>query len=312
MIRAELLSKNYGKTKAINQLTFNLNKGQITALLGVNGAGKSTTLNILTGYLTPTSGNLWLGNYAMADNPIEAKRLLGYLPEQPPLYLDFTVEEYLHFVAKLKNIDKQRAKTERDKLYTLTGLGSVYKRLIKNLSKGYKQRIGLAAALVGFPPILILDEPTSGLDPEQIQEIGKLIASLRGEHTILLSSHILSEVEHLADQLLILSKGNLMANDSVANLSAKIAGGGRSKLTVITPNHQIIADALGNIAGISRVEHNFAEEENTHHFNLITTGHSELRSQIFKTIVACNGEIIDFNSSSLSLEEIFFSFNRKP
>ena len=220
MIEVKNLVKDYGKHHAVKDISFSVPDGQIVGLLGPNGAGKSTTMNIMTGYISATSGEVKIGGYDILEQPLQAKRLIGYLPEIPPLYEDMTVEEYLNFICDLKGIRKKAEKEASiNEVTEAVKISDMRKRLIKNLSKGYKQRVGLAQALIGNPPLLILDEPTVGLDPNQIIEIRSLIKSLGEKHTIILSSHILSEVNAVCDYVLIIDKGTLVAEDTPEHLS---------------------------------------------------------------------------------------------
>lgn len=224
MIEVNHLVKKYGNHYAVNDLSFTVEKGQIYGFVGPNGAGKSTTMNIITGYLAASSGNVKINGYDILKQPQEAKRCIGYLPELPPLYQDMTVIEYLKFVAELKKVKKEDRKQQINEVMEETHITDMQYRLIKNLSKGYKQRVGLAQAMIGYPDIIILDEPTVGLDPKQIIEIRDLIRSLKEKHTIILSSHILSEVSAICDHILIISKGKLIASDSPEGLSRLMTG----------------------------------------------------------------------------------------
>lgn len=219
MIKVNHLVKNYGTCQAVKDISFHVEPGQIVGLLGPNGAGKSTTMNILTGYISATDGEVTVGGYDILDEPLKAKAQIGYLPEIPPLYVDMTVTEYLTFAAKLKKVKKTELKTEVERVMEAAKVTDVADRLIKNLSKGYKQRVGLAQALIANPPILILDEPTVGLDPNQIIEIRELIQELGKEHTIILSSHILSEVSAVCDYIIIIDGGQIVAKDSKESLT---------------------------------------------------------------------------------------------
>ena len=220
MIEVKHLTKRYGSHTAVSDLSFTVEKGQIYGFLGPNGAGKSTTMNIMTGCLAATSGEVVIGGYDIFQDAAQAKRLIGYLPEQPPLYLDRTPREYLRFVARAKGIPEKRIPGELDRVMTVTGTLDVADRLMKNLSKGYRQRVGIAQALLGSPKIIILDEPTVGLDPAQVIEMRKLIRELGKAHTVILSSHILSEVQAVCQQVLILSKGKLAASGTLQELTA--------------------------------------------------------------------------------------------
>lgn len=224
LIEISNLTKKYGTHEAVKDLSFRVEKGQIYGLLGPNGAGKSTTMNILTGYLCATEGTVTINGYDIFKEPEKAKEHIGYLPELPPLYQDMTVYEYMKFVAELKKIKKEDRETMIQEAMEMTGVADVSKRLIKNLSKGYRQRVGFAQAVLGYPEIIILDEPTVGLDPKQIIEIRDLIKKLGENHTIILSSHILSEVSAVCDQILIMSKGHLVANDTPENLAKMLKG----------------------------------------------------------------------------------------
>lgn len=219
MLKVKNLVKKYDKFTAVNDISFEIDKGEILGFLGPNGAGKSTTMNIISGYIMATSGNVLIGDYNIAERPIDAKKLIGYLPENPPLYLDMKVREYLKFVVELKKVKKEDRKAEVDRVISLTGLDEVKDRIIRNLSKGYKQRVGIAQAIVGNPDLVILDEPTVGLDPNQIIEIRNLIKSLKNEHTVIISTHILSEVEMLCDKVVIINKGEIKADDKLENLT---------------------------------------------------------------------------------------------
>lgn len=232
MIEVSNLTKKYGKHEAVKNLSFHVEKGQIYGFLGPNGAGKSTTMNVITGYLCATEGTVTVNGYDTFKEPEKAKAQIGYLPELPPLYPDMTVTEYLKFVAELKKIAKSERKTMIDEAMELTGITDVSSRLIKNLSKGYKQRVGLAQAILGYPEVIILDEPTVGLDPKQIIEIRDLIKKLGEKHTVILSSHILSEVSAVCDQIMIMSHGQLVANDTPDNLANLLSENHSSELHI--------------------------------------------------------------------------------
>ena len=232
LIEVRNLVKYYGTHMAVDHLNFTIKKGQIYGFLGPNGAGKSTTMNIMTGYLGATQGQVFINGHDILSEPYKAKKDIGYLPEQPPLYMDMTVLEYLKFVAALKLIDKSIKSAQLDQVISLVRLGTVKNRLIKNLSKGYRQRVGLAGALIGFPEIIILDEPTVGLDPQQIIEIRQLIRGLAKDHTVILSSHILSEVREVCDHIMIIYQGKLVASDTPENLEQKMQGNETIELLV--------------------------------------------------------------------------------
>lgn len=232
MIQVKNLMKIYGTHVAVDDISFKVKKGHIYGLLGPNGAGKSTTMNMITGYISPTYGTITINGHDLGTDTLAAKKCIGYLPENPPLYQDMYVKEYLEFVAKLKKTDKSTREEEINKIMSQTGLGNVSGRLIKNLSKGYKQRVGIAQALLGNPEIVILDEPTVGLDPEQIIEIRTLIKSLKKKHTVILSSHILSEISAVCDEVLMIAKGKVVAMDTTENILKKSKVGEHIAITV--------------------------------------------------------------------------------
>lgn len=252
MIEVQHLTKKYGRHLALDDLSFTIEKGQIYGFLGPNGAGKSTTMNIMTGYISATEGEVLIDGHSILDEPEKAKRSIGYLPEIPPLYPDMTVMEYLNFVAELKKIPKDKRPAEVRKANTLVKLKDVSNRLIRNLSKGYKQRTGLAAAVLGFPDIIILDEPTVGLDPKQIIEIRQLIRKLAKDHTVILSSHILAEVQEICDYVLIISKGKLAASGTPNELEELSQGKDTIELT-IKSNAETIQKILDKIPDIQNI-----------------------------------------------------------
>ena len=253
MIEVSHLVKKYGSHYAVNDLTFRVDRGQIYGFLGPNGAGKSTTMNIITGYLAPTSGKVKINGYDIQQEPEEAKRCIGYLPEMPPLYADMTVMEYLVFVSELKRVARKQRKDDIQDVMERTGVTEMKDRLIRNLSKGYKQRVGLAQALLGDPEIIILDEPTVGLDPKQIIEMRDLIRGLREKHTVILSSHILSEVSAVCDQILIISAGKLVACDTPEGLTRLMTG--EEELTLqVKGSAGRLEEVLSGLDGISGFE----------------------------------------------------------
>ena len=252
MIEVKHLTKKYGRHLALHDLSFTVEKGQIYGFLGPNGAGKSTTMNIMTGYISATDGEVLIDGCSILEEPEKAKKCIGYLPEIPPLYLDMTVMEYLNFVAELKKIPKDRRLAEVKKARNLVKLSDVSDRLIRNLSKGYRQRTGLAAAVLGFPDIIILDEPTVGLDPKQIIEIRELIRTLAKDHTVILSSHILAEVQEICDYVLIISKGRLAASGTPEELE-KLSQGKESIELTIKANKETIQTILDKISGIQNI-----------------------------------------------------------
>ena len=291
MIEVKNLVKDYGKHHAVKDISFSVPDGQIVGLLGPNGAGKSTTMNIMTGYISATSGEVKIGGYDILEQPLQAKKLIGYLPEIPPLYEDMTVEEYLNFICDLKGI---RKKTEKEssinEVTEAVKISDMKKRLIKNLSKGYKQRVGLAQALIGNPPLLILDEPTVGLDPNQIIEIRSLIKSLGEKHTIILSSHILSEVNAVCDYVLIIDKGTLVAEDTPEHLSEDFSD-----------TDSIILSVKGDKEKVEKV---LKASEYIKDYK-ITGEKEDIRDNLFFEFAEEKLPIIKMERESLSLEDVF-------
>lgn len=306
MIQVKNVSKRFGKHLAVDRLNFTVDRGEILGFLGPNGAGKSTTMNIITGYISATEGSVSVGGHDILDEPREVKKQIGYLPELPPLYLDMTVEDYLRFVSEIKGLPRSRRAGEIDRSLELLHIIDHRKRLIKNLSKGYKQRVGVAQALIGSPPVLILDEPTIGLDPQQIIEIRALIHDLGKEHTIILSSHILPEVQAVCNRVLIINKGRIVASDTPENLSKSMAGGGRLILRVAGPEKEVL-DAIRGVEGVRNVESMSSEEAGTIDLLVEVPNGEDVRTRIFRTCSAADYAILMMKSSDLSLEEIFLN-----
>ncbi len=304
MIEVRNLVKKYGTHVAVDSLTFTVEKGQIYGFLGPNGAGKSTTMNIITGYLAATGGSVAIDGFDILKKPSTAKRKIGYLPEFPPLYMDMTVFEYLRFAAELKKIKKIERTGMIDDVMELTKIADAGYRLIKNLSKGYKQRVGLAQALLGYPEVLILDEPTSGLDPKQIIEIRDLIKSLGNRHTVILSSHILSEVSAVCDHILILSHGKLVASDTPENLSRRMMGENVLELT-IKGKKTFLLNLLNEIEGVKSVELCDVKEEEIIHVLVQTEGSQDIREPLFYCLAEKKCPILEMKQSSMSLEDVF-------
>ena len=252
MIEVSHVSKRFGEHRAVEDLTFTVGRGEIVGLLGPNGAGKTTTMRLITGYMPPTAGTIRVAGFDTWEQPLEVKRRVGYLPENPPVYPDMTVEAYLLFVAALKGVPRDRRRAEAREAAERTGVAHVWKRLIGNLSRGYRQRVGLAQALIGKPEVLILDEPTVGLDPTQIVEVRELIRSLAGEHTVILSSHILPEVRQTCQRVLIMNRGRLVAQDTPEGLTRALRGGPSLRLAVRGPA-RAVAQRLRAIEGVESV-----------------------------------------------------------
>lgn len=304
LIQVENLTKRYGQHLALDNVSFTVNKGEILGFLGPNGAGKSTTMNIITGYISATEGTVKVDGLDILEQPQEAKKKIGYLPELPPLYMDMTVEEYLRFVCRIKKVEKNKEKETLYKVMELVKINDMRKRLIKNLSKGYKQRVGLAQAMIGSPEVLILDEPTVGLDPKQIIEIRNLIKGLGKQHTIILSSHILSEVSAVCDRVMIIDKGKIVASDSPDNLSRRMSQSNRLILRIQGPKQDIL-DTIKEIEGVKFVEVQRVREQGT--FDILVEAHDEVdvREALFYAMSEKRYPILMMKSMDLTLEDIF-------
>ncbi len=303
MIEVNSLTKRYGNHTAVDRLTFSVEKGQVYGFLGPNGAGKSTTMNIITGYLAPTDGTVTIDGIDIQKDPEAAKAKVGYLPEIPPLYTDMTVEEYLLFVAELKKVPSKERRAKVDEVCEMTQIADMKQRLIRNLSKGYRQRVGMAQAILGDPEILILDEPTVGLDPKQIIEIRDLIRKLGENHTVILSSHILSEVSAVCDKILIISHGKLVACDTPDGLQGLMSGNAELELTV-RGDGQAAAEAIRTIEGVSSVEikESAADEAK---LSVVTPVDTDVREQVFYLLAGEHLPILEMTLNHRSLEDIF-------
>lgn len=303
MIEVSNLSKSYGSKLAVDNISFTANDGEILGFLGPNGAGKSTTMNMLTGYLSSSGGYAKINGIDVLDDPVGAKKGIGYLPEQPPLYLDMTVNEYLSFVYGLKRC-KMPKRSHLGEIKSLAKIEDVQNRVIRNLSKGYRQRVGLAQALVGNPNTLILDEPTVGLDPKQIIEIRSLIKKLGKNHTVILSSHILPEVQAVCDRIVVIDKGKLVANDTAENLSRSLSAD--HKLTVqIEGSDKDVKPLLEQIPDMVEVHVCREVEKRVFEYELNAKEGADIRREVFKRMSARNMPILLMRSSELTLEEIF-------
>lgn len=328
MIEISHLTKKYGANVAVNDLNLTLQSGNIYGFLGPNGAGKSTTMNIITGYIGATSGEVKINGYDINKNPEEAKQCIGYLPEMPPLYGDMKVIEYLRFVAELKKIDKHQQNADIRQVMDLTKLHQVQNRLIRNLSKGYRQRVGLAQALMGMPEIIILDEPTVGLDPKQIIEIRDLIRSLREKHTVILSSHILQEISAVCDHVFIISNGNLVASDTMEHLESRMSGAQQLGVSVRATRKQ--AESLAEIASVKSCEvirvieeeesaardeseeevvvRDESEEENNLceiHLSLTAEAGADIREAVFRYCAEHDIVLLEMKTNTKTLEDVF-------
>ena len=304
MIEVNNLVKRYGDHTAVDHLSFKIEKGKIYGFLGPNGAGKSTTMNMITGYIASTEGTVTIDGHDILDEPEQAKKCIGYLPEMPPLYFDMTVLEYMNFVADLKKIPKDKKKSMVAEVMEMVKITDMKNRLIKNLSKGYRQRVGLAQAILGYPEVIILDEPTVGLDPKQIIEIRDLIKSLKEKHTVILSSHILSEVSAVCDYVLIISHGKLVASDTPENLG-KLAEGSNTLNLTVKGEKDKIRTALGQIEGVKNVTVADAKEEHAWNVNVSTNEDSDVREEVFFKMADAKCPILEMQSKKVSLEEIF-------
>lgn len=304
MIEVTDLTKRYGNHIAVDHLTFRVERGQIYGFLGPNGAGKSTTMNIITGYLAASEGTVKIDGYDVQKDPEEAKKRIGYLPELPPLYMDMTVDEYLRFAAELKKVPRAERGEQLQQVVDMAQIGDVRTRLIKNLSKGYRQRVGLAQALLGSPEVLILDEPSAGLDPKQIMEMRDLIRELGKNHTIILSSHILSEVSAVCDHIMIISKGKLVASDSPEGLQSLMSGTEELKLTV-KGDYEALRQAVTSLAGVQELARQDGASEGCCSV-LIRTGKSQdIREPLFYLLAEKHMPILSMVPVQRSLEDIF-------
>jgi len=308
MIKVEGLTKRYARTVAVDNISFEVEKGQIVGFLGPNGAGKTTTMRVLTCFLPPTSGTANVAGFDVLENPIEVKKRIGYLPETPPIYPEMEVDEYLTFVGKLKGISSGDIKRRVDEVAGRCAIGDVRKKLIGKLSKGYRQRVGLAQAIIHNPDVLILDEPTSGLDPKQIIEIRELLKSLAGEHTIVLSTHILSEVEHSCERVIIISQGKLVAIDSVTNLTNRLRGSEAVALEIEPlegrPNPVEVQQRLEQVSGVSRVLMKDSKNGRIN-FEVESLQGRSIRADLARSVVQSGWNLSELRAVGLSLEDIF-------
>ena len=304
MIKVKNLSKKYGSNIALDDVSFSVKSGEIAGFLGPNGAGKTTTMNIITGYLSSTSGTVTIDGFDILEQPTEAKKRIGFLPEVPPLYPDMTVNEYLHFIYELKGATQNKEGHFKE-ICDLTGISSVRGRLIKNLSKGYRQRVGIAQTLVGNPPVLILDEPTVGLDPKQIIEVRSLIKKLGKKHTVILSSHILSEVQAICDRIIVLNNGKLVADSTSQSLSDKLTDG-HSLIVKAVGKASDIQATLNSVKTVKRCE-KLSEKDGEVEFSVTLSGVESARQDIFFAMAAKKLPIIEMKQREYSLEDIFMS-----
>jgi ABC-2 type transport system ATP-binding protein len=310
MIDVEHVTKNYGSLRAVGDVSFRLEKNEALGLLGPNAAGKTTLMRIMTGYLPATEGAVRMEGLTIADNPIEFKRRMGYLPENPPLYPEMTVRAYLQFAAEIKGVPARERRARVDDAIDKTSLGDVAHRLIENISKGYRQRVGLAQALVHNPEALILDEPTAGLDPKQIIGIRNLIRELAKEHTILLSSHILPEVSATCDRVVILNEGCIVAVDTQEELKRRVQGGDRLTVEIAGAAPEQIQKALAEVGNVEKVE--AVEPRGTSlRASVSYKRGADVRGDIFRKIVANNWTLLELSREGLTLEDVFLKLTRE-
>lgn len=303
MIEVRSLTKRYGAKKAVDNLSFTVDDGEILGFLGPNGAGKSTTMNILTGYISSTEGKAIINGTDILDDPIKAKKDIGYLPEFPPLYPEMTVKAYLNFICDLKKCKLPR-KAHLEDICALVKIEEVYDRIIKNLSKGYRQRVGLASALIGNPPILILDEPTVGLDPKQIIEIRTLIKKLGKKHTVILSSHILSEIQAVCDRIIIINNGKIVADDTTENLTAAVSAEHKVYARIEGPKSEVLK-VINGISGAVSTTVGRETEKGVFDYEIETKEDADIRRELFKRVSARNWTILGMKTAELTLEDIF-------
>ncbi len=305
MIEVRDLTKTYGQRTAISKLNFSVAKGEVVGFLGPNGAGKTTTMKIITGFMAPSSGSVQVAGFDVFEDPIEVKKRIGYLPETPPVYVDMRVREYLKFVAQLKGVPDEKLTSLVNNAIDKTDLGAVAERLIGNLSKGFRQRVGISQALVSDPEILILDEPTVGLDPRQVAEIRNLIKSLAGQHTILLSTHILPEVQASCERIIIINQGHIVAEDTLDGIAKKMSGSGRVIVRVQTSSDQLLT-AIRGVSGVRSV----AVGAN-HSLEIETDGKDGISQQIASQVVSSGAGLIEIRAESMNLEDVFLKLTSK-
>ena len=304
MIQVENITKKYGNFVAVNNINFEIEEGEIVGFLGPNGAGKSTTMNMITGFIEPTSGRIIVDGYDVSKKPKKAKKQIGYMPEGVPLYSDLTVKEFVTYMAEIKNVDKKEKKQMVQKVLEETGLLDVQNKLNKNLSRGYKQRVSMAGALVGNPKVIILDEPTVGLDPKQVTEIRALIKKLGETHTVILSSHILSEVSQICNRVIIINKGQIVAIDTPENLERKVVKDNSVYVTVEDPENKMenIKEKLENVKEVKIIEEN---EDKTKKYMITANEDIDLRKNIFEVLAKEQITIFEMKKADATLEDAF-------
>ncbi len=310
MIEVKDLSKKYGSFQALDKVSFKVEKGEVVGFLGPNGAGKTTTMRILTGYFPPTSGVVKIGGYNILEDSLAIRKMIGYLPENNPIYLDMDVEDFLKFIASLKNVAKEKKPKHLKKIIEVCGLDEVKRSRIKSLSKGYKQRVGIAQALIGDPEYLIMDEPTIGLDPKQIIEIRELIKNLGKEKTIILSTHILPEVSVTCSRVIIISRGKIVAEDTPDNLENKVSGVAKVLLTIKGPGDSI-KTILTGIDGVINVNILKMHQGDLIDIEVESQKNIDVRSKLAQVVVGNNWHLLEMRREVLGLEEIFLKLTTK-
>lgn len=310
MIEAKNLVKRYGPHTAVDHATFKIERGEIVGFLGPNGAGKTTTMNMLTGYLSSTEGTVTVDGMNILEHPLEVKKRIGYLPENPPLYPEMTVREYLQFAGEIKKVPKPELPKRIEEVMHTVGISDVAGRLVKNLSKGYKQRVGLAQAMIGKPDILILDEPTAGLDPKQILEIRQLIKDLGKSHTVILSSHILPEVSAVCKRVLIINQGKIVADDTPENLAKRLLGGSHLQLRV-DGSVQQVEGVLRKIPAVKNLSFKESQEPGTVELVVESDKDADIRRDVSKALGSAGLPILMMRSLDMTLEEIFLHLTTK-
>jgi ABC-2 type transport system ATP-binding protein len=303
VITVENLTKRYATKTAIEGMSFQVEKGEILGFLGPNGAGKTTTMRIITGFMPASDGTVRVDGFDVFDNPLDVRRRIGYLPENPPLYLEMTVTGYLRFVAKIKGVPGENIDADINRAMEKVNITDVKDRIIAKLSKGYKQRVGIAQALLNDPPVLILDEPTIGLDPKQIHEVRELIKDLAGKHTIVLSTHFLPEVEQTCHRVIIIDRGKIVAVDTPQNLRSQVQGGERITIEVQGPESEILSK-LKAMSGVVEVQ-KVSDSDGRHRLQVEGQLHKDIRSDLARMIVQNGWGLYELQSASMSLEDIF-------
>ena len=306
MIEVKNVTKKYGNFVAVDDISFEIKEGEIVGLLGPNGAGKSTTMNMITGYIEQTEGQIIIDGHDMLKKTKKAKKQIGYMPEGVPLYTDLTVKEFVNYMAEIKKVDKKERKQKVEQIITETGLADVKGKLIKNLSRGYKQRTSMAGALVGEPKILILDEPTVGLDPKQITEIRELIKKLGKTHTVILSSHILSEVSQICNKVIIINKGKIVAIDTPENLENKVSASNNIYVTVEDNSNKIL-NVTKEIEGVKKIELISENEDGTKQYMIEANKDIDLRKIIFAKFAKEEITIFEMKKADVTLEDAFMN-----